>query len=79
VQVSERSITVRFDDDGQAFVRMNALALIGMSAAGKTLSPDERQRLLETSVSDSAPLLNAHTRDGSLTVDTRSNLAMARG
>lgn len=78
VQVRERSCTVRFDDDGQAFVRMNAMALIGMSAAGKTMSRDERQRILETIVGDSTPALSAHTH-GRLAVETRSNLATARG
>jgi len=78
VQVSKRSCTARFDDDGQAFLRMNTMALIGNSAAGKAMGRDERQRLLETIVSDSAPLLSQYT-DGSLTVETRSNLATARG
>jgi SAM-dependent methyltransferase len=78
VQVRERSCTVRFEDDGQAFVRLNSMALIGMSAAGKAMSREERQRILETIVSDSAPLLSACT-DGFLTVETRSSLATARG
>ncbi|HSC01427.1 MAG TPA: methyltransferase domain-containing protein [Burkholderiaceae bacterium] len=76
VQARERLRTVQLD--GQVFVRMNAMALIGMSAAGKTMSPDERQRVLETIVHDSAPVLGACT-DGHLTVETRSNLATARG
>jgi ubiquinone/menaquinone biosynthesis C-methylase UbiE len=76
LRVREHSCTVRLDS--QAFVRLNTMALIGMSAAGKTMGPDERQRALETIVSDSAPLLSAGT-DGLLTVETRSNLATARG
>jgi ubiquinone/menaquinone biosynthesis C-methylase UbiE len=78
VRVRERSCTVRFGDDGQAFVRMNAMALIGMSAAGKALGGDERQRMLETIVRDSVAALGAGT-DGLLAVQTRSNLATARG
>jgi ubiquinone/menaquinone biosynthesis C-methylase UbiE len=77
VQVRQRSCTVRLD--GQAFVRMNAMALIGMSAAGKALGRDERQRILETIVSDSAPALSACKDGRHLTVETRSNLATARG
>ncbi|HVO08960.1 MAG TPA: methyltransferase domain-containing protein [Burkholderiaceae bacterium] len=76
VRVRERSRTVRLD--GQIFVRMNAMALIGMSAGGKTMSPDERQRVLQTIVHDSAPALSAGV-DGHLAVETRSNLATARG
>jgi ubiquinone/menaquinone biosynthesis C-methylase UbiE len=76
VRVRERSRTVRLD--GQVFVRMNAMALIGMSARGKTMSPDERQRVLETIVRDSAQALSAGV-DGHLNVETRSNLATARG
>lgn len=49
-----------------------------MSAAGKAMSRDERQRILEAIVSDSAPLLSAGT-DGRLTVEMRSSLATARG
>jgi len=79
VRVRERSYAVRFDDDGQAFLHMNAMALIGMSAAGKAMNPAERQRMLETIVSESAPLLSGYRTDGSLAVETRSNLATARG
>lgn len=78
VRVRERSCIARFDDDGRAFVRMNSMALIGMSAAGKAMSHDERQRILETIVGDSTPLLDADT-DGRFAVETASNLATARG
>ena len=79
VQVRARSRTARLDDGGQAFVRLNAAALLGMSAAGKTMGPDERQRTLEKIVGDSAPVLSAYAPGGSLAVETRSNLATARG
>ena len=79
VQVRARSRTARLDDGGQAFVRLNAAALLGVSAAGKTMGPDERQRTLEKIVGDSAPVLSAYAAGGSLAVETRSNLATARG
>ena len=78
VQVRERACTVRFDDHGQAFLHLNTIALIGMSTAGKTMSLDERQRALETIVRDSAPVLSI-SAGAPLLVETRSNLATARG
>lgn len=76
VQVHERSCTVQLN--AQAFVRMNAIALIGWSNAGKAMNRDERQRLLETIASDSAFVLGAGA-DGLVTIDTRSDWALARG
>lgn len=77
VQVRERSHAVQFDGGGQAFVRLNAMALIGMSAIGKTIGGDERQRLLNAIVIDSAPALSEYSH-GPLTFETKSNVATAR-
>ena len=72
------SRTLRFED-GAAFVRMNAMALVGMSGAGKTMRDAERQRSVETIANDSVPVLRAHTRDGTLVFELGSNVATARG
>ena len=77
VRSSKLSRTMRFDD-GASLVRMNAMALVGMSAAAKAMDSAERQRVLQTIVSDSAPVLQAYT-EGSLVFELSTNLAMARG
>lgn len=71
------SRTIRFDD-GEPFVRMNSMALVGMSAAGKTMSDAERQGLLQAIAEDTAPVLRAHTQ-GCFVFEINSNLATARG
>jgi ubiquinone/menaquinone biosynthesis C-methylase UbiE len=68
--------TMRFDD-GASFVRMNAMALVGMSAAGKSMNDTERERILETIVTDSAPVLRAYT-EACLIFELGTNLATAR-
>ncbi|MCW5658941.1 MAG: methyltransferase domain-containing protein [Burkholderiaceae bacterium] len=77
VRSSRQTRTMRFED-GESFVRMNSMALVGMSAAGKTMDSAERQRILQAIVSDSAPVLRAYT-DASLVFELSTNLAMAGG
>lgn len=69
--------TMRFDD-GASFARMNSMALVGMSAAGKSMDNAERQRVLQAIVNDSAPVLRAYT-DASLIFELSTNLAIAGG
>jgi ubiquinone/menaquinone biosynthesis C-methylase UbiE len=79
-EVAARTIArpIRFAD-GAIFVRMNAMALVGMSAAGKTMDDQERKRIVETIVSESAPVLRSYTDASGLTFELRSNLATAKG
>jgi ubiquinone/menaquinone biosynthesis C-methylase UbiE len=77
VRSRKLSRTMRFDD-GASFVRMNAMALVGMSAVAKTMNDSERQRILETIVGDSTPVLRAYTR-GALVFELSTNLATAAG
>jgi ubiquinone/menaquinone biosynthesis C-methylase UbiE len=60
VRSRTQSRTIRFQD-GAAFVRLNAMALIGMSAAAKDLTDSDRERLLGTVVRESAALIADHT------------------
>jgi ubiquinone/menaquinone biosynthesis C-methylase UbiE len=69
---------VRFED-GTLFLRMNAMMFVGMSAAGKAMDDQERKRVVEAIVGESAPVLDRYT-DGSGTVfELSTNLATARG
>jgi ubiquinone/menaquinone biosynthesis C-methylase UbiE len=70
--------SIRFAD-GAIFVRMNAMALVGMSADGKTMDDQERKRIVETIVSESTPVLRSYTDALGLTFELRSNLATAKG
>jgi ubiquinone/menaquinone biosynthesis C-methylase UbiE len=76
VRSRKLSCTMRFDD-GASFVRMNSMALVGMSAAGKSMNDAERHRILETIVTDSAPVLRANT-EKCLVFELSTNLATAR-
>lgn len=70
------SKVVRFPD-GNVFVRMNAMALIGMSQAGKTMSDEERQRLVQTIVQDSDDVRRRYSDGEALAFEISSNIATA--
>lgn len=72
------SRTIRFED-GAPFLRLNTMALVGMSAAGKTMSGQERERVVETIVSDSMPVQQSYSDGSALAFELRTNLATARG
>ena len=68
---------IRFAD-GSAFIRLNAMALVGMSAGSKELSETERQRIVTAIVADSAELLGRHTDDAGLAYELGANVVLAR-
>lgn len=69
---------IRFED-GTPFLRLNAMALVGMSAVGKAMDDQERKRLVEALVSESTPALR-HYADGSgIAFELSTNLATAKG
>ena len=70
------SRTIRFDD-GAPFLRMNTMALVGMSAGGKTMSDAERKRVLETIIGDSAPALARFSDGSELAFELSTNLLTA--
>jgi ubiquinone/menaquinone biosynthesis C-methylase UbiE len=72
------SRTVRFDADAP-YVRMNAMALVGMSAAGKDITADERKRLVEVIATDSATVLRDHSDETGFSFPLSTNLATATG
>jgi ubiquinone/menaquinone biosynthesis C-methylase UbiE len=78
VRLQKLSRSMRFDD-GAVFVRMNSMALVGMSVRGKAMSDAERKRTLEAIVRDSAQVLRAHTSEGALVCELSTNFATARG
>jgi ubiquinone/menaquinone biosynthesis C-methylase UbiE len=70
------SRTTRFPD-GSVFARMNAMALVGMSEAGPTISEEERGRLVTNIVRDCADVMRRYSDDSGLAFELRTNLVTA--
>ncbi len=77
IRVATLSRTVRFGD-ATTFVRLNAMALVGMSARARELGDEERGRVIATIVRDSAEVARPYTDADGLGYDILSNLATAR-
>jgi ubiquinone/menaquinone biosynthesis C-methylase UbiE len=75
VHVDEASLVSRFID-GAEFVRMNAMALIGMS--GAQLEGDERDRLLDVVAAESMPAMQPFSEGATIVCEMHSNIAVAR-
>jgi ubiquinone/menaquinone biosynthesis C-methylase UbiE len=77
VRSKHLSRTIRFPD-GSVFVRLNAMALIGMSVQAGGLDEDERQRIVRAIVADSADVVRAHTDDAGFAYDIGTNVILGR-
>ena len=76
VQVKTISRTIRFND-GEPFIRLNTMAFVGMSTTGKTLGDDERKRVMDVIIKESAPVLQQYSDGSELAFELRTNLATA--
>lgn len=70
------SLVMRFAAD-TSFVRMNAMALVGMSDGGMTLTDAERHRLVDAIEGESASVVERYRDGQGLAFELRSNLATA--
>lgn len=70
--------TIRFDD-GAPFLRLNTMALVGMSSAGRQFGEEERKRAVDAIAGDSAPVLQAYAEGSGLRFELGANLATASG
>ncbi|HTS89867.1 MAG TPA: methyltransferase domain-containing protein [Gemmatimonadales bacterium] len=77
VQSHSETRTIRFPD-GLLFARLNALALIGMSAAAKTLTDTERERLIDGILRESEPLVAQHTDNAGFAYEIGATVTIAR-
>jgi ubiquinone/menaquinone biosynthesis C-methylase UbiE len=77
VHVQRRERTIRFAD-GITFAQLNAMAVVGMSQQGKGMPEDERRRVVEAIVSDSAQALRRHTDGSGIAFTLAANVATAR-
>ncbi|HEY7307629.1 MAG TPA: methyltransferase domain-containing protein [Bryobacteraceae bacterium] len=60
-------------------LRGNAMALMGMSATGRSMDEQERKRVVEAIVSESEPVRERYTDGLELAFELSTNLATARG
>ena len=67
--------TIKFRD-GSAFLRLNAMALVGMSDF-RTRSDEERQKMVTVIVRDSEERLGNHMKAGELAYELGTNVVLA--
>jgi ubiquinone/menaquinone biosynthesis C-methylase UbiE len=77
VHVEVFSHDVRFPD-GALFARLNAMAVIGMTDAGKKLAESERGELAGRIAADSKDVIAKYTRNGEFVLPLATNIATAR-
>lgn len=65
--------------EGVPFLHLNTMALVGMSSSAKELGDQERKRVVEAIVSESAPVLQPYTIGSGLAFELSTNLATAKG
>jgi ubiquinone/menaquinone biosynthesis C-methylase UbiE len=78
VRVEALVLPIRFAD-WTTFVRLNALALVGMSAASKQMDDAKRAETVAAVVAESEAVLPPFLDGQQLTFDLGSNVATARG
>lgn len=78
VRVRTVTRTIRFKD-GAPFARLNAMALVGMSNAGKAMGEDDRKQAVDTIIADSVPVLERYADGAGVAFELGTNLATARG
>ena len=77
VNVQAITKTIRFEN-GEDFIRLNALALVGMSAAAKDMNEADRANAMDAIVTDSRPVLEANPAFPSFAYEIGANVATAR-
>jgi ubiquinone/menaquinone biosynthesis C-methylase UbiE len=77
VRVDRASHDVQFSD-GMLFARLNAMAAIGMTAAGKALNDAERSELAGRIAADSQAVISGLTRNGAFVLPLATTIAIAR-
>lgn len=76
IDVKTVARTIRFED-GEPFIRLNTMAFVGMSTTGRAMSDEERKRVMENIIKESAPVLQRYSDRSELAFELRTNLAIA--
>jgi hypothetical protein len=74
VRVEKAARQTRFAMPAADLARLNATAVVGMSAAGKAMSESERAEIITTIVDASLPAVARYTNDGVIAFQTSANL-----
>lgn len=77
IHVKTVARTILFDD-GEPFLRLNTMAFVGMSTAGKAMDDDERKRVIEAIIEESVPVLQQYSDGPKLAFELSTNLAIAK-
>ena len=77
VRVKTISRNIRFEAV-DTILRLNTMALVGMSGAGKAMDNQERDRVVATIMAESAPVLAPYSDGSGIAFELRTNLAIAR-
>lgn len=72
------SRTIHFGE-GAPFLRLNAMALVGMSSPAKEMEDQERKRVVDDIVSESASVLEQYADGSGTAFELSTNLATAKG
>ena len=78
IRVETMTRTIRFAD-GAMFARLNTMALVGMSAASKSMSDEARAGVVATIASDCASVLPSYADGDGIAFAISTNVATARG
>jgi ubiquinone/menaquinone biosynthesis C-methylase UbiE len=76
VHVERLVKTIRFGD-GALFIRMNTMALVGMSAVSKTMDEQQKSQTVDRITTDSGSVLARYSDAGGLAFELTSNVATA--
>jgi ubiquinone/menaquinone biosynthesis C-methylase UbiE len=74
VQVKTLRRTTRVAD-GAAFLRLNTMALVGMSTGGKTMPDGKRKTVVDAIIGESAPILSSYADGTGIAFELGANLA----
>jgi len=77
VSVEKKMLTHRFEG-GDVLIRLNTMALTGMSDAAKAMSDEERARVVDAIIADSAGMRARFAEDNGIAFEMSTNLAVAR-
>lgn len=78
IQIETVTRTVRLRSGADVFARLNATAVVGMSAAARTMRDEQRAQIVGAVAADSIQALQPYLAGGDLVFEIGSNMAIAR-
>jgi hypothetical protein len=78
VRIETVTRAVRLDSGAAIFGRLNAMAVVGMSPAGKRMADEERARVTDAITRDSVKTLQRYMDGTDLVFSLGTNVAIAR-